>query len=47
VKRIPSGEYQIEVDDRFTPMLGKGVQFRPMSHEVWGPQQDPPVGKEA
>jgi hypothetical protein len=47
LKRAPSGEYQIEVKDQFTEMLGEGVEFRPISQEVWGPQQDPPIGKEA
>jgi hypothetical protein len=45
LRRIPSGEYQIEFNDRFESMLGEGVSFRPTSHEVWGPQQDPPVAE--
>lgn len=40
--RKETGEYNLEVQQSFTATLGDGVMFRPESHEVWGPQRDPP-----
>jgi len=37
VSRKPSGDYNIEVTEKLTASLGKGLSFQPESFEVWGP----------
>jgi hypothetical protein len=42
ISRTETGEYQIDVAQNCTAVLGDGVMFRPEAHEVWGPAKEPP-----
>jgi hypothetical protein len=40
-RRNENGTHTISFNDDATVVCGEGVEFRPKSHEVWGPENDP------
>jgi hypothetical protein len=40
-RRKDDGSHELSFTENLTAMCGEGVQFRPESSEIWGPENDP------
>ena len=40
-RRTEGGTYEVSFDETITVVAGEGVEFRPQTFEVWGPENDP------